>query len=104
LLRVQTSLSLSIIVITPLLADSNARDPDLRCQGTPRAPEELARHRLLIYNLAKHPNELRLTRDGVVTALPVQGLLEANDGQGRARRGAEAPGAVRGQRFRRWKA
>jgi DNA-binding transcriptional LysR family regulator len=54
----------------------------LQRHGTPRTPEELAQHRLLIYNLANHPNELRLTdRHGEVTSLAVQGVLEANDGQ-----------------------
>jgi DNA-binding transcriptional LysR family regulator len=32
-------------------------------------------------NLANHPNELRFTRDGIESALAVQGVLEANDGQ-----------------------
>ncbi len=133
LLRVQASLSFSMIVIAPLLLDFAERYPDLRVEivasnrypdllengidvavrnrefesdsaltvrrlaetqrvlaasprylqrhGTPRTPADLARHRLLIYNLANHPNELRLTRDGVETALPVHGVLEANDGQ-----------------------
>ena len=135
LLRVQASLSFSMIVIAPLLPELAERYPDLRVEivtsnrypdllengivvavrnrefendsaitvrrlaetkrvlaaspqylqrhGTPRTPEELVqRHRLLIYTLANHPNELRLTgRDGVVTSLPVQGVLEANDGQ-----------------------
>lgn len=134
LLRVQASLSFSMIVIAPLLPEFNARYPDLRVEivtsnrypdllengidvairnrefendsaitvrrlaetkrvlaaspqylqrhGTPRTPEELTRHRLLIYNLANHPNELRLTdRDGVETSVPVHGVLEANDGQ-----------------------
>ena len=133
LLRIQASLSFSMIVIAPLLPEFSARYPDLRLEivasnryadlleggidvairnrefegdsaitvrrlaetkrvlaaspqylqrhGTPRAPDELAQHRLLIYNLANHPNELRFTRDGVETALPVRGVLEANDGQ-----------------------
>jgi DNA-binding transcriptional LysR family regulator len=133
LLRVQASLSFSMIVVAPLLSEFNERYPDLRVeivvsnrytdllesgidvairnreyendsaitvrrlaetkrvlaaspqylqrQGTPRAPEDLARHRLLIYNLANHPHELRFTRAGVETSLPVQGVLEANDGQ-----------------------
>ena len=133
LLRIQASLSFSMIVIAPLLPEFSARYPDLRLEivasnryadlleggidvairnrefendsaitvrrlaetkrvlaaspqylqrhGTPRTPDELKRHRLLIYNLANHPNELRLTRDGVETALAVQGVLEANDGQ-----------------------
>jgi DNA-binding transcriptional LysR family regulator len=54
----------------------------LQRHGTPRTPEELARHHLLIYTLANHPNELRLTaRDGSETSLHVHGVLEANDGQ-----------------------
>ena len=133
LLRIQASLSFSMIVIAPLLPEFSARFPDLRLEivasnryadlleggidvairnrefegdsaitvrrlaetkrvlaaspqylqrhGTPRAPDELAHHRLLIYNLANHPNELRFTRDGVETALAVRGVLEANDGQ-----------------------
>jgi DNA-binding transcriptional LysR family regulator len=134
LLRVQASLSFSMIVIAPLLTELNERYPDLRVEivasnrytdlleggidvairnreyendsaitvrrlaetkrvlaaspqylqrhGTPRAPDELKNHRLLIYNLANHPNELRLTaRDGSVSSLAVHGVLEANDGQ-----------------------
>ena len=133
LLRVQASLSFSMIVIAPLLTELNARYPDLRVEivasnrytdllesgidvavrnrefendsaitvrrlaetkrvlaaspqylqrhGTPRTPDELAQHRLLVYNLANHPNELRLTRNGAVTSVPVHGVLEANDGQ-----------------------
>jgi DNA-binding transcriptional LysR family regulator len=133
LLRVQASLSFSMIVIAPLLTEFNERYPDLRVEivvsnrytdllesgidvairnreyendsaitvrrlaetkrvlaaspqylqrhGTPQAPEDLSRHRLLIYNLANHPNEMRFTRAGVETSLPVQGMLEANDGQ-----------------------
>lgn len=134
LLRVQASLSFSMIVIAPLLPEFAERYPDLRVEivtsnrypdllengidvavrnrefendsaitvrrlaetkrvlaaspqylqrhGTPRTPNELAQHRLLIYNLANHPNELRLTgRDGSVTSLAVHGVLEANDGQ-----------------------
>jgi DNA-binding transcriptional LysR family regulator len=53
----------------------------LQRHGTPRTPDELAQHRLLIYNLANQPHQLRFTRNGAVTTLTVQGLLEANDGQ-----------------------
>lgn len=53
----------------------------LQRHGTPRVPEDLARHRLLIYTLAHQPHQLRLVRQGVETTLAVQGLLEANDGQ-----------------------
>ena len=133
LLRVQASLSFSMIVIAPLLLEFNARYPAMRIEvvasnryhdllesgidvairnlefesdsaitvrrlaetkrvlaaspqylqrhGTPRTPDELTKHRLLIYNLAHQPHQLRFTRDGAVTTLPVQGVLEANDGQ-----------------------
>lgn len=53
----------------------------LQRHGAPRMPDELANHRLLIYNLAHHPEQLRFTRNGAVTSVPVQGLLESNDGQ-----------------------
>ena len=133
LLRIQASLSFSMIVIAPLLPEFAQRYPDLRVEivasnrytdllesgidvairnrefendsaitvrrlaetkrvmaaspqylqrhGTPRTPDELAKHRLLIYNLANQPHELRFTRNGAVTSLHVQGVLEANDGQ-----------------------
>jgi len=53
----------------------------LQRHGVPRTPDELANHRLLIYNLANHPNSLSFTRNAAVTSVPVHGLLEANDGQ-----------------------
>ena len=134
LLRVQASLSFSMIVIAPLLTEFNVRYPELRIEivasnryhdlldsgidvairnrefesdsaitvrrlaetkrvlaaspqylqrhGTPRTPADLARHRMLIYNLANQPHLLRFTAaDGTVTQLPVHGVLEANDGQ-----------------------
>lgn len=133
LLRVQASLSFSMIVIAPLLTEFAERYPELRVEivvsnrypdllenaidvavrnrefendsaitvrrlaetkrvlaaspqylhrhGTPATPDELSRHRLLIYNLANQPHQLRFTRNGAVTTLPVQGVLEANDGQ-----------------------
>jgi DNA-binding transcriptional LysR family regulator len=133
LLRVQASLSFSMIVIAPLLLEFNARFPAMRIEivasnryhdllesgidvairnrefendsaitvrrlaetkrvlaaspqylqrhGTPQTPDELANHRLLIYNLANQPHQLRFTRNGAETSLPVQGVLEANDGQ-----------------------
>jgi len=49
--------------------------------GTPRALEDLADHQLLIYTYANHPHELRFSRDGQSTTIPVRGLLESNDGQ-----------------------
>lgn len=53
----------------------------LQRRGTPRTPDELAHHDLLIYNLANQPHNLKFTRNGAVTSLTVQGKLEANDGQ-----------------------
>lgn len=53
----------------------------LQRHGTPRTPDELGQHRLLIYNLANQPHQLRFTRNGAVTTVPIDGLLEANDGQ-----------------------
>jgi DNA-binding transcriptional LysR family regulator len=53
----------------------------LQRHGVPRTPDELANHRLLIYNLANQPHLLRFTRNGAVTSVPVAGILEANDGQ-----------------------
>jgi DNA-binding transcriptional LysR family regulator len=133
LLRVQASLSFSMIVIAPLLPELAARYPELRVEivvsnryqdllengidvairnrefesdsaitvrrlaetkrvlaaspqylqrhGTPRSPDELASHRLLIYNLANNPHLLKFARNGAVTTVPVAGFLEANDGQ-----------------------
>lgn len=53
----------------------------LQRHGVPKTPDELASHRMLIYNLSHQPNLLRFTRKGAVTTLPVEGVLEANDGQ-----------------------
>ncbi|MDB5945401.1 MAG: LysR family transcriptional regulator [Ramlibacter sp.] len=49
--------------------------------GRPAALEDLQRHKLLVYVHANNPNELRFTRDGVVSVVAVKGLLESNDGQ-----------------------
>jgi DNA-binding transcriptional LysR family regulator len=133
LLRITASLSFSMIVVAPLLAEFNERYPDLRVElvasnrytdliengidvairnrefegdsaltvrrlaetervlaaspqylqrhGAPRTPGELARHRLLVYTLANHPNEWRFTRGGEVASVAAHGVLEANDGQ-----------------------
>ena len=53
----------------------------LQRHGAPATPEDLSRHAMLIYNLANQPDKLRFTRAGEVKVIPVQGLLEANDGQ-----------------------
>ena len=53
----------------------------LQRHGAPATPQDLTKHKLLIYTNAHNPDQLRFTRDGQVLVLPVQGLLEANDGQ-----------------------
>jgi len=49
--------------------------------GTPKTLDDLARHKLLLYTYANHPDQLRFSRDGHNTVLTVEGALEANDGQ-----------------------
>jgi DNA-binding transcriptional LysR family regulator len=50
--------------------------------GAPQTPDELEQHKLLLYTLAKNPNELRFSREGSETrTIAVKGFLEANDGQ-----------------------
>lgn len=49
--------------------------------GTPRTPDELAEHKLLVYKLANHPHEWRFTRGALVSTVHVRGVMEANDGQ-----------------------
>lgn len=51
--------------------------------GFPKVPDDLQRHKLLVYQLANTPNELRFrhaTRDEQAS-VPIRGLLETNDGQ-----------------------
>jgi DNA-binding transcriptional LysR family regulator len=49
--------------------------------GRPRMLDDLARHQVLVYTYANNPHELRFTRDGDTTPVPIKGLLESNDGQ-----------------------
>jgi len=53
----------------------------LERHGTPERPEDLARHRLILYTLADSWNELRLRRGTETITAPVNGALSANDGQ-----------------------
>lgn len=51
--------------------------------GFPKRPDDLACHKLLVYQLANTPNELRFrhaSRDEQAS-VPIRGLLETNDGQ-----------------------
>lgn len=53
----------------------------LASHGMPHSPGELAAHDFLIYVYANHAHELRLTRGADSCVVPIQGLLESNDGQ-----------------------
>ncbi|MES2609723.1 MAG: LysR family transcriptional regulator [Pseudomonadota bacterium] len=53
----------------------------LASHGMPQSPGELAAHDFLIYVYANHAHELRLTRGEDSCVVPIQGLLESNDGQ-----------------------
>lgn len=53
----------------------------LASRGMPQSPGELAAHDFLIYVYANHAHELRLSRGAESCAVPIQGLLESNDGQ-----------------------
>jgi DNA-binding transcriptional LysR family regulator len=59
-----------------------AATPDyLKRFGTPEHPEDLSRHQLILYTLADNWNELRFTRGSDTVIVPVNGVLNANDGQ-----------------------
>jgi len=49
--------------------------------GMPRAPEDLADHRMLVYTYANRPEELRLTHAGRTQTVRIRPFIEANDGQ-----------------------
>jgi DNA-binding transcriptional LysR family regulator len=51
-------------------------------QGFPRHPDDLASHRMLVYNLAKDPFMLHLRRgSSEKVSVPIAGMLQANEGQ-----------------------
>lgn len=49
--------------------------------GRPREPAELAKHDMLIYNLAADPTSLRLSKGDVERTVRITGALDCNDGQ-----------------------
>jgi DNA-binding transcriptional LysR family regulator len=49
--------------------------------GKPTTPQELVEHPILIYTLANNPYELKFTKDKESLTIPIQGVLESNDGQ-----------------------
>jgi DNA-binding transcriptional LysR family regulator len=59
-----------------------AASPEYLSQhGTPKTPDDLQRHKVLVYTYANKPNELRFSKDGKTSTVNVKGLLESNDGQ-----------------------
>lgn len=59
-----------------------AASPDyLSRHGTPRSPDDLERHRFLVYALANNPYELCLTQGATTQTVKIEGLLESNEGQ-----------------------
>lgn len=50
-------------------------------RGTPKSPQDLLEHDLLVYVYANKSNELHLSRGENTQTILIQGLLESNDGQ-----------------------
>ena len=58
----------------------------LKQHGIPKTPQDLQKHKVLVYTYANKPNELRFTQPDPKaavqnTTIQVKGLLESNDGQ-----------------------
>jgi DNA-binding transcriptional LysR family regulator len=49
--------------------------------GTPRHPEDLQAHRMLIYNLAKDPSVLHLSRGHEQRDIEISSVVDSNEGQ-----------------------
>ncbi|HEY3537341.1 MAG TPA: LysR family transcriptional regulator [Trinickia sp.] len=49
--------------------------------GTPASPEDLLKHRLLVYTLANRPRELGFQRGEQTSVVATQGYFASNDGQ-----------------------
>jgi DNA-binding transcriptional LysR family regulator len=49
--------------------------------GKPTSPDALHEHRMLVYNLAREPSVLRLTRGTESRSIEITSTLESNDGQ-----------------------
>ncbi|AOO84912.1 LysR family transcriptional regulator [Bosea vaviloviae] len=49
--------------------------------GVPQSPAELARHDMLVYNLANDPYSLHLRRGTVAETIRISAALDSNDGQ-----------------------
>ncbi|MBR1086201.1 LysR family transcriptional regulator [Bradyrhizobium manausense] len=53
----------------------------LETHGTPAHPADLARHDMLVYNLANDPYSLRLSKGGTTQTVRIAPTLDSNDGQ-----------------------
>jgi DNA-binding transcriptional LysR family regulator len=53
----------------------------LASHGRPEAPADLARHNMLIYNLANDPYSLRLRKANTEQTIRIAPTLDSNDGQ-----------------------
>jgi DNA-binding transcriptional LysR family regulator len=49
--------------------------------GSPKTPDDLAHHKMLVYNLAADPYVLHLTRGGETRHIPLKSALDSNEGQ-----------------------
>ncbi|OAJ57288.1 LysR family transcriptional regulator [Paraburkholderia ginsengiterrae] len=49
--------------------------------GEPRTPEELAQHNMLVYSYAVNPYQLQLKRGRERRNIPINAMLESNEGQ-----------------------
>lgn len=53
----------------------------LEARGTPAHPADLARHDMLVYNLANDPYSLRLSKGSATQTVRIAPTLDSNDGQ-----------------------
>jgi DNA-binding transcriptional LysR family regulator len=53
----------------------------LEAHGTPAHPADLARHDMLVYNLANDPYSLRLSQGSATQTIRIAPTLDSNDGQ-----------------------
>lgn len=59
-----------------------AASPDyLKRRGSPRDPEDLPQHNMLVYNLAADPFSLHLSKGDIERTVRVSSALDCNDGQ-----------------------
>ncbi|MBP0624806.1 LysR family transcriptional regulator [Cupriavidus consociatus] len=53
----------------------------LATHGRPEAPEDLKKHKMLVYNLAVSPNELHFRREKEECSISISSALDSNEGQ-----------------------